>query len=447
MFNNYKDKKVLVIGLARSGMAAIKVLDKLGAKISLSEFKVPTLQEKKILDDLNVEILNQDMSVFEKDFDLVVKNPGVSPTGPIVKRLNERHIPIITEIELAYQVSKPQHYIAITGTNGKTTTTTLVYEILKQAFKDKALVGGNIGTPLCELVLEHNLMENEGYYISLEISNHQLVDIDRFRPEISTIINLTPDHLETMGSLENYYKSKTEVYRNMKDDDIFIFNADDNNIEEYSKKYPINCKIQNFSLESKNTYAHLDDGYIVINNEKVLPLESIKLVGKHNIQNVIISVMACKALNISNEDINIAVSNFNGVEHRIEFVREINGVKYYNDSKGTNTDATITAIKAFDDNIILLVGGYEKGLSMDEMKKYMNPVKQVIGYGVAGKRIASDLVDNPIIVTTLDEAVNKAFELAKSGDTVLLSPTTSSYDQYKNYEERGKHFKSLVSKL
>lgn len=447
MFNNYKDKKVLVIGLARSGMAAIKVLDKLGAKISLSEVKVPTLQEKKILDDLNVEILNQDMSVFEKDFDLVVKNPGVSPTGPIVKRLNERHIPIITEIELAYQVSKPQHYIAITGTNGKTTTTTLVYEILKQAFKDKALVGGNIGTPLCELVLEHNLMENEGYYISLEISNHQLVDIDRFRPEISTIINLTPDHLETMGSLENYYKSKTEVYRNMKDDDIFIFNADDNNIEEYSKKYPINCKIQNFSLESKNTYAHLDDGYIVINNEKVLPLESIKLVGKHNIQNVIISVMACKALNISNEDINIAVSNFNGVEHRIEFVREINGVKYYNDSKGTNTDATITAIKAFDDNIILLVGGYEKGLSMDEMKKYMNPVKQVIGYGVAGKRIASDLVDNPIIVTTLDEAVNTAYQLAKSGDTVLLSPTTSSYDQYKNYEERGKHFKSLVSKL
>ena len=447
MFNNYKDKKVLVIGLARSGMAAIKVLDKLGAKISLSEVKVPTLQEKKILDDLNVEILNQDMSVFEKDFDLVVKNPGVSPTGPIVKRLNERHIPIITEIELAYQVSKPQHYIAITGTNGKTTTTTLVYEILKQAFKDKALVGGNIGTPLCELVLEHNLMENEGYYISLEISNHQLVDIDRFRPEISTIINLTPDHLETMGSLENYYKSKTEVYRNMKDDDIFIFNADDNNIEEYSKKYPINCKIQNFSLESKNTFAHLDDGYIVINNEKVLPLESIKLVGKHNIQNVIISVMACKALNISNEDINIAVPNFNGVEHRIEFVREINGVKYYNDSKGTNTDATITAIKAFDDNIVLLVGGYEKGLSMDEMKKYMNPVKQVIGYGVAGKRIASDLVDNPIIVTTLDEAVNKAFELAKSGDTVLLSPTTSSYDQYKNYEERGKHFKSLVSKL
>ena len=444
---DFKDKKVLVIGLARSGMAAIRVLDKLGAKISLSEIKEPNPTEKQILDSLNVEIFNQDMSVFEKDFDLVIKNPGVSPTGPIVKRLNERNIPIITEIELAYQVSKPQHYIAITGTNGKTTTTTLVYEILHKAFGDKALVGGNIGTPLCELVLDNNLMENEGYYISLEISNHQLVDIDTFRPSISTIINLTPDHLETMGSLENYYKSKTEVYRNMKDDDIFIFNADDENVKEYSIKYPINCKIQDFSLESKDTYAHLNDGYIVVNNENVLPLNVIKLVGKHNIQNVMISVMATKALGISNKDIEDAIANFNGVEHRIEFVKEINGVRYYNDSKGTNTDASITAIKSFEDNIILLVGGYEKGLSMDEMRKYMKPVKKVIGYGVAGKRIAGDLVDDPIIVTTLDEAVNEAYKLAKSGDTVLLSPTTSSYDQYKNFEERGKHFKQLVNKL
>ena len=447
MNNDYKDKKVLVIGLARSGMAAIRVLHKLGAKIYLSEIKQPSKEEKDILDSMNVEIMDQDMSVFEKDYDLVIKNPGVSPTGKIVKRLNERNIPIITEIELAYTIAKPQHYIAITGTNGKTTTTSLTYEILKEGFKDKALVGGNIGTPLCELLLDYNLMENEGYYISLEISNHQLVDIDKFRPEISTIINLTPDHLETMGSLENYYKSKTEVYRNMKDKDIFIYNEDDENIKEYSKKYPINCLIQNFSLDKKNTYAHIEDGYIVVNNEKVVPLSSIKLVGKHNIQNAIISIMVGKALNISNEDINKALENFKGVEHRIEFVKEINGVKYYNDSKGTNTDATITAIKSFDSNIILLVGGYEKGLSMDEMKKYMAPVKQVIGYGAAGKRIAGDLVNNPIIVTTLDEAVNKAHEIAISGDIVLLSPTTSSYDQYKNYEERGKHFKEIVNSL
>lgn len=447
MVNNYKDKKVLVVGLARSGMAAIRVLNFLGAKISLSDAKKPNESQLQILQELNVEVLNQDMSVFEKDYDLVIKNPGVSPTSGIVKRLNERHIPIITEIELAYQVSKPQHYIAITGTNGKTTTTTLVYEILKYAYKDKALVGGNIGTPLCELVLEHNLMENDGYYIALEISNHQLVDIDSFRPQISTIINLTPDHLETMGSLHNYYKSKTEVYRNCKDDDLFIFNKDDENIIEYSKKYPIHCNIQDFSLQQIDAYAHIEDDYIVINKEKVIPLNIIKLVGKHNIVNVMIAAMACKQLGINNETICEAIKNFNGVEHRIEFVRELNGVKYYNDSKGTNPDATITAIKSFDTSIILLVGGYEKGLPMDEVKKYMNNVKKVIGFGASGRRIASDLTKDCIVVNTLNEAIDEAYKLSESGDVVLLSPATSSFDQYRNFEERGIHFKELVNKL
>lgn len=443
----YTNKKVLVIGLARSGMAAIKLLNKLGAQITLSERKEPSKEEIEILESMNVEITNQEMSVFERDFDLVVKNPGVPPISPIVKRLNERNIPIITEIELAYDVSKPQHYIAITGTNGKTTTTTIVYEILKQAYKDKALVGGNIGTPLCELVLQYNLLENEGYYISLEISNHQLVDIINFRPEVSTIINLGPDHLETMGSLHNYYKSKTEVYRNQKDDDLFIMNIDDELVKEYSAKYPINCKIETFSLETDKAYAYLKDNYIYVDNKKILSTDDIKVVGKHNIQNIIVSILACQKAGVSNEDIVTAISNFKGVEHRIEFVREINGVKYYNDSKGTNTDATITALKAFDKGIILLVGGYEKGLDMSEMRKYLKPVKKVIGFGAAGKRIASDLVDDPIIVTTLDEAINEAYNLATDGDVVLLSPTTSSYDQYSGYEERGRHFKKLVNSL
>lgn len=443
----YKNKKVLVIGLARSGMAAIKVLKKLGADIYLSERKELSEKDRTYLQSIDVTIYGQDMSVFEKDYDLVIKNPGVPPVSEIVKKLKERNIPIITEIELAYDVSKPQHYVAITGTNGKTTTTTIVYELLRKAFKEKAHVGGNIGTPLCELVLEHDLMEEEGHYISLEISNHQLVDIDRFRPEIATIINLTPDHLETMGSLDAYYKSKTEVYRNMKDEDIFIYNSDDEVMEEYGKKYPIKCRIQTFSLERQDTYAYLKDGSIWVNNEKVLPLDKIHLVGKHNIQNIMISIMAAKALGISNKDIIETIDLFKGVEHRIEFVRELNGIKYYNDSKGTNTDATITALKAFDKNVILLVGGYEKGLDMSEMRKYLAPVKKIIGYGVAGRRIASDLVDDPIIVTTLNEAVNEANKIAESGDVVLLSPTTSSYDQYSGYEERGRHFKEIVNSL
>ncbi|MBR2788708.1 MAG: UDP-N-acetylmuramoyl-L-alanine--D-glutamate ligase, partial [Erysipelotrichaceae bacterium] len=235
--------------------------------------------------------------------------------------------------------------------------------------------------------------------------------------------------------------------RNMKDDDIFIYNADDEVLKEYARKYPIRCRIETFSLEKKDTYAFIKDGCICIDNEKVLPLDKIHLVGKHNIQNVMIAIMAGKSLGISNEDIIETIDGFKGVEHRIEFVRELNGIKYYNDSKGTNTDATITALKAFDRNVILLVGGYEKGLDMSEMRKYLKPVKKVIGYGAARKRIAGDLVEDPIIVTTLNEAVSEANRIADSGDVILLSPTTSSFDQYSGYEERGRHFKEIVNSL
>lgn len=443
----YRNKKVLVIGLARSGMAAIRVLHKLGAQICLSERKKPSDEEEEQLKQMGVTIYDQDMSVFEKEYDLVIKNPGVPPVSPIVKRLNERHIPIITEIELAFDVCKPQHYIAITGTNGKTTTTTLVYELLHKAFGDKALVGGNIGTPLCELALQYDLLNNEGYYISLEISNHQLVDIDRFRPQIAVIINLTPDHLETMGSLEAYYKSKTEVYRNMKDDDTFIVNADDQTLKQYLEKYPLHCKTATISLDQTDTDSFIQDGYMYVNGEKVLPLEKIHLVGKHNRQNIIIAVTIAKLLDISNEDICDVIDHFKGVEHRIEYVRTLNGVTYYNDSKGTNTDATITALDSFEKGVILLVGGYEKGLDMSEMRKHMGCVKQVIGFGASGKRIANDLCEDPIVVEDLVQAVSEAYKIAESGDIVLLSPTTSSFDQYSGYEERGRHFKSIVNTL
>lgn len=447
MINSFKGKKVLVVGLARSGMAAIKLLHLLEADIYLSEIKQPNDNQKQFLESIGVKILNQDLSVFEKDYDLVIKNPGIPPVSPIVKKLKERNIPIITEIELAYQVSKPQHYIAITGTNGKTTTTTLVYELLKAKFGNKAHVGGNIGTPLCELVLDYNLMNEEGHYISLEISNHQLVDIDLFRPEIATIINLSPDHLETMGSLDAYYLSKIQVYRNMKDNDLFIYNDDDQLIKEYTDKYPINCQIQKFSLDNHNVSSYIDNDYMYVEDEKVLSLDKIHIVGKHNRQNIIISIMIAKALGIDNKTIEKVIDEFKGVEHRIEYVKEINGVKYYNDSKGTNTDATIVALDSFEKGVILLVGGYEKGLSMDEMKKHLSCVKKIIGFGASGYRIGHDLSSDPIIVEDLKQAVTKAYEIAESGDVVLLSPTTSSFDQYSGYEQRGKHFKELVNSL
>lgn len=442
-------KKVLVVGLARSGMAAIRVLKKLGAEVTLSESKKKDdIKEIGFLNENNVEIVGQDMAVFERDFDFVVKNPGVPYRSPMMQKLQERNIPVITEIELAYQVAKPQHYIAITGTNGKTTTSTLTYEILRRAFPGKAHLCGNIGIPLCEIVMENGLMEEGGHYIALEISNFQLVNIDKFRPEVATIINLTPDHIDFMGSLDNYYKSKTEVYRNMAGNDVFLLNADDPVVKEYTDRYPVKCAKESFSTDSQSADCIAKDGYLEIKGEKIIPLNAIKIVGKHNLQNVMIAVSAAKAIGISNDVILEAVSSFKGVEHRIEFVREIDGVKYYNDSKGTNTDATITALKAFDRGVILLVGGFEKGLPMDEMKKYLGCVKMIIGFGACGARLVHDLVgEDGIVVTTLDEAVAEANKIAESGDTVLLSPTTSSFDQYTCFEERGDHFKKIINAL
>lgn len=442
-------KKVLVVGLARSGMAAIRVLKKLGAEVTLSESKKKEdIKEIGFLNENNVEIVGQDMAVFERDFDFVVKNPGVPYRSPMMQKLQERNIPVITEIELAYQVAKPQHYIAITGTNGKTTTSTLTYEILRRAFPGKAHLCGNIGIPLCEIVMENDLMEEGGHYIALEISNFQLVNIDKFRPEVATIINLTPDHIDFMGSLDNYYKSKTEVYRNMAGNDVFLLNADDPVVKEYTDRYPVKCAKESFSTDSQSADCIAKDGYLEIKGEKIIPLNAIKIVGKHNLQNVMIAVSAAKAIGISNDIILDAVSSFKGVEHRIEFVREIDGVKYYNDSKGTNTDATITALKAFDRGVILLVGGFEKGLPMDEMKKHLGCVKKIIGFGACGARLVHDLVgEDGIVVTTLDEAVAEANKIAESGDTVLLSPTTSSFDQYTCFEERGDHFKKIINAL
>lgn len=442
-------KKVLVVGLARSGMAAIRVLKKLGAEVTLSESKKKDdIKEIGFLNENNVEIVGQDMAVFERDFDFVVKNPGVPYRSPMMQKLQERNIPVITEIELAYQVAKPQHYIAITGTNGKTTTSTLTYEILRRAFPGKAHLCGNIGIPLCEIVMENGLMKEGGHYIALEISNFQLVNIDKFRPEVATIINLTPDHIDFMGSLDNYYKSKTEVYRNMAGNDVFLLNADDPVVKEYTDRYPVKCAKESFSTDSQSADCIAKDGYLEIKGEKIIPLNAIKIVGKHNLQNVMIAVSAAKAIGISNDIILDAVSSFKGVEHRIEFVREIDGVKYYNDSKGTNTDATITALKAFDRGVILLVGGFEKGLPMDEMKKHLGCVKKIIGFGACGARLVHDLVgEDGIVVTTLDEAVAEANKIAESGDTVLLSPTTSSFDQYTCFEERGDHFKKIINAL
>ncbi|MEG0365229.1 MAG: UDP-N-acetylmuramoyl-L-alanine--D-glutamate ligase [Coprobacillus sp.] len=396
-------KKVLVLGLAKSGKAAVDLLEKLHATITINE----SATQDKIVDFDNYISRGFEMVVgghpdelFERDFDFVVKNPGINYHKPFVLRLKERGIPVYTEIELAYQVSLLQNYIAVTGTNGKTTTVTLINEILNDA-KHKVCLAGNVGTPLSQLVLEKNLINNDGYDVVLEMSNFQLLDIEKFHPHISTVINLTPDHLDYMDSLDEYYASKMRIYMNQDENDYFIENIDDEVLQGYLKQYPV---------KAKSISCHLS---------------GVSLIDIHN-----------------------TLASFKGVEHRIEFVRDVKGVKYYNDSKATNTDATIIALKAFEKPVILLIGGHEKGLDLTEMATYNNSISHLICFGSAKDRFAEDMKHHSTyIVEHLKDAIHKAYELASDNDIVLLSPSTSSFDEFSGYEERGNVFKKIVNEL
>ena len=389
-------KKVLVIGLARSGKAAIRLLHHLNATITVNEAKeandIPEYQQYV---DMGIEMVtgSHPDELFERDFDFVIKNPGINYHKPFILRLKQRQIPVYTEIELAFQVAKKQHYIGVTGTNGKTTTVTLIDKILKGKYPNVHLAG-NVGYPLCDIVMDNNLLEEENHYVVIEMSNFQLLDIDTFKPHLSTIINLTPDHLDYMASLDEYYASKTNIYKNTDQDDYFIVNKDDKTVLEYLDRYQVPCQ--------KITISLIDEADCMI------------------------------------KDI--------GVEHRIEFVREINGVKVYNDSKATNTDASIIALKAFDKPVILLMGGFEKGLDLQEMASYGNKIKRLVTFGAAGKRFKEEMqIENSIYVENLEAATLEALNHAENGDIILLSPSTSSFDEFSGYEQRGKVFKEIVN--
>lgn len=444
-----KGKKVLVLGLAKSGQAAVELLDKLHADITINEYS-PKEKIAKYDEYINrgFEVIcgGHPDELFERDFDFVVKNPGINYKKPFILRLQERKIPIYTEIELGFQFAKKQNYIAVTGTNGKTTTVTLIYDILKNAHRNVHLAG-NVGTPYCQVILENNLLNEGNHDIVLEMSNFQLLNIEKFKPYVSTIINLTPDHLDYMSSLDEYYASKTNIYMNQDMNDYFIENTDDMVLKEYLDRYP--RKTQNISISLEHEAdCEIKDKAIYYKGNKVLRLDEIKIVGRHNVQNMMIAICVCALCGIDLDSIHDTLSSFMGVEHRIEYVKELNGVKYYNDSKATNTDASIIALKAFDKPVILLMGGKEKGLDLEEMSSYNTSISTLICFGAAKERFAKDMRHpHTIIVEHLKDAVLKAHEIAKDGDIVLLSPSTSSFDEFSGYEERGRVFKSIVNEL
>lgn len=442
----FSGKKVLVIGLAKSGKAAIRLLHHLNAKITVNEAKkIEDIPEYQQYVDMGIEMITGEHpdELFERDFDFVIKNPGINYHKPFILRLKQRNIPVYTEIELAFQAAKKQHYIAVTGTNGKTTTVTLIDKILKGKYEHVHLAG-NVGTPLCDIVLDNNLLEEENHYVVIEMSNFQLLDIDKFKPFVSTIINLTPDHLDYMDTLDEYYASKTNIYKNTDQNDYFIVNQDDETLAKYLIKYPVPCNQITMSLNHEAN-CMIKDEAIYYQGELVTMLNDIKVVGDHNIQNIMIAICIAKKCGVETSIINQEIMSFIGVEHRIEFVREINGVKIYNDSKATNTDASIIALKAFKQPVILLMGGFDKGLDLSEMASYNDKISRLVTFGAAGQRFKDEMkIDNSICVKNLEAAALEALKEAQAGDIILLSPSTSSFDEFTGYEQRGQVFKEII---
>lgn len=430
-------KDVLVIGAARSGCAVSKLLVEKGYHVLLTN--KDKVDNKEELEKLGIEVYDGGHPAFLiKEYEFVVKNPGIPYSVSFVSEINKIN-KIYTEIEVGYWYLKDRNIAAITGTNGKTTVTQLTYEIINSVFKTE--VAGNIGVPLCELV------NDDFTNLVLELSNFQLLGCESFKPHIGVVLNLAPDHLDYMnGDVEAYYKSKMLIYKNMNENDYFLRNVDDENI----MKYAVNIKAQviDFSLDRRDVdlYYHQSQNNIYYKDEILISLDNIKLVGKHNIQNIMVASCIAYLSGVDKESIQKVVNSFIGVEHRLEFVESINGVKYYNDSKATNPDACEVALNAFDDNIILLAGGYDKKLPFDFLNKYDHKIKQIYAYGDTKYQIGDILSDKTVICNDLNEALDKASVFASSGDVILLSPACASYDQFKNFEKRGEYFKELVKK-
>ena len=432
-------KKVLVIGSAKSGNAVARLLKHHGYDVILTDQN--EVKEKKELEAEGISVIDKGHPEELKNtsYEFVVKNPGIKYSTEIIDYFVRQHVRIYTEIEVAYRFASRFHYGAVTGTNGKTTITSMLYECLQM--NGKALAAGNIGTPLSEYALQ---FENEEKDVALELSNFQLLGVERFRPRVSVVCNLAPDHLDYMPTLESYYKSKMRIAMNQKDDDWFLRNVDDEEVMRYAKD--VKCRVIDFSLVRDDVDLCLKNGEALFQKRHLFYVRDLKVVGLHNVSNAMIAGVMALKLGVSFEDVEKALTSFKGIEHRIEYIGEKHGVKFFNDSKATNTQAACIALASFDKNILLLAGGKDKGISFDEMHEYDKRVKHCFAFGQTKEKIAAEFTYSTQC-ETMNEALEKAALMAEEGDVILLSPACSSYDQFKNYEERGDLFREACLRI
>ena len=451
---NIKDKKVLLVGLAKTGVSTIKKLDKLGASIVVTDIK-PKEKLEDILSQLNglnnVEYILGSHPEDISDIDLTIVSPGVPLDLPFIEKLKESNVKIIGEVELAYTLSNNPIFVGITGTNGKTTTTSLVGEIFKEANRDTYIVG-NIGNPVIDTV---DYTDKNSVLVT-ELSSFQLESIDTFRPKVSSILNITEDHLNRHHTMENYINAKARIFENQEKSDFSILNYDDSIVRSLNKNN--NASILYFSRKEKvDQGVYLDENNnIVISIDgkqiTVLNRNELSLPGDHNLENAMAAILMTYVVGVDLEVIKHVLITFKGVEHRLEFVTNKNGIMFVNDSKGTNPDSTIKAIGSYERPIILIAGGMDKHSDFTDMMKCATKnVKELVLLGETADKIEASArkegLENITKVKNMEEAVKKAYELAEDGDVVLLSPGCASWDMYPNFEARGLDFKENIYKL
>ena len=431
------EEKVLILGLSKSGIAAARGAHKRGGDVYITEGKQPKeeyLKEIEELKKLRIKIeTGGHTDAFIEDSDYAITSPGIPPKSEVFQKLHERNIPIISEIEYAYR-NTDIPFIVITGTNGKTTTTALVSHILSKKYS--APVCGNIGVPPTSLIDEKH------DFLVCEVSSFQAEMTEKFKAKIACWTNFTPDHIDWHGGLENYFRAKAKLFLGAQTPEYSVLNAKDPKLAEFAKE----CKNVVMFDDEKDCY--IKDEAIYFKNEKIITLADCPLIGHHNHQNVMCGIAIAKLIGMKNEDIREQIMSFTPPEHRLEKVREMNGITFYNDSKATNPEASIVAIDSFNNvDVALILGGRDKNTDLTEMCQSINKhIKTVLLIGEATQRFEENLIKNGfgniIKETSMENAIDKAISLKP--DVVLLSPACASFDMFKSYEHRGEVFKDYV---
>ena len=446
----FKNNKILILGLARSGYQAAKVLISRGNDVILndgkSEDKLDSSQIEE-LSNLGVKLIfgSHPDDLLDGSFDYLIKNPGVPIDHKYVLKARELGIEVINEVEMAYRLLPDGvTLIGITGTNGKTTTTTLTYEIMKKAFGDKVFLAGNIGYPLCSILNDIK----SGDIIVMEVSCQQLENLTQFNPNIALMTNLSPAHIDFLKSYDNYKRVKTKLFQNHTSENIAILNIENEDVLEQTKD--IHSTVKYFSSKKEISGCYLKDDKIYYYDEEVISRDNIFIAGMHNIENCMSAIMIVKEFNVSNDIIVDVISNFRGVEHRLEYVDTVDGRRFYNDTEATNIKCTQIALSSFDKPIVLILGGLERGQDFNELTPFMKNVKAIIGIGQCRNRVleyGESLNIATYIYEYLTDGFDKCFDVSDSGDIILLSPASASWDQYKECEVRGAEFKKKVEEL